>query len=196
VATPDTIALVILRPSREPSIIAYVPMTQMDLASILNLVSTAAIVGALVFTALQVRAANNARRDQGAVVIIQTTQDSKWIEALNLVSTLPEQATVEYIREQGEIMERALFELSIRLEPVGYMVYCRIITLRAVDDMIGGVAMVIWSRAQRWTEEYRKTSNNPKFNEWVEWLADRIVERRKGLPPEPAPRQYRNWSER
>ncbi len=32
-------------------------MTHLDFASILNLVSTAAIVGALVFTALQVRAA-------------------------------------------------------------------------------------------------------------------------------------------
>ena len=171
-------------------------MTHIDLASVLNLVSTAAIVGALVFTALQVRAANNARRDQGAVVIIQTTQDSKWIEALNLVSTLPENATVEYIHEQGEAMERALFELGIRLEPVGYMVFCRIITLQAVDDLIGGVAMVIWSRAKEWTGEYRKSSNNPKFNEWVEWLADRITERRKQLQPEPAPRQYRNWHER
>jgi hypothetical protein len=171
-------------------------MTHLDLASILNLVSTIAIVGALVFTALQVRAANHARRDQGAIVIIQTTQDSKWIEALNLVSTLPEGATMKYIHEQGDAMERALFELSIRLEPVGYMVFCRIITLKAVDDLIGGVAMVIWSRAKEWTKEYRKSSNNPKFNEWVEWLADRIIERRKGLPPEPAPRQYRTWHER
>ena len=88
-------------------------------------------------------------------------------------------------------MERALFELSIRLEPVGYMIFCRIITLKAVDDLIGGVAMVIWSRAKGWTEEYRKSTNNPKFNEWIEWLADRIAERRKGLQPEPAPRHKR-----
>jgi len=171
-------------------------MTHLDLGSVLNLVSTVAIVGALVFTALQVRAASNARRDQAAVVIIQTTQDSNWTQALNLVSTLPENATAESIREKGEAMERALFELSIRFEPVGYMVFCRIITLKAVDDLIGGVAIVIWSRARGWTEEYRKSSNNPKFNEWVEWLADRITERRRRLQPEPAPRQYCNWRER
>jgi len=171
-------------------------MTHLDLGSVLNLVSTAAIVGALVFTALQVRAASNARRDQAAVVIIQTTQDSNWTQALNLVSTLPENATAESIHEKGEAMERALFELSIRFEPVGYMVFCRIITLKAVDDLIGGVAIVIWSRARGWTEEYRKSTNNPKFNEWVEWLADRITERRRQLQPEPAPRQYCNWRER
>ena len=171
-------------------------MTHLDVATLLNLISTIAIVGALIFTALQVRAANTARRDQAAVVIIQTTQNPSWTQALNLVSTLPEHASAECIREKGEAMERALFELSIRLEPVGYRIFCDVITLKAVDDLIGGVAMVIWSRARAWTEEYRKSTNNPKFNEWVEWLADRITERRTRLQPAPAPQQYRNWRER
>jgi hypothetical protein len=171
-------------------------MTHLDLGSILNLVSTVAIVGALVFAALQVRAASNARRDQGAVVIIQTTQNASWTQALRLVSTLPENATADCIHEKGEAMERALFELGIRLEPIGYMVFSGVISLNATDDLIGGVALVIWSRAKEWTEEYRKSTNNPKFNEWVEWLADRITERRRRLQPEPAPRQYSNWRER
>jgi hypothetical protein len=80
-------------------------MTHLDLASLLNLISTIAIVGALIFTALQVRAASNARRDQASVVIIQTTQNPSWTQALHLVSTLPENATAEYIREKGEVME-------------------------------------------------------------------------------------------
>ena len=168
-------------------------MAHLDLASILNLVSTAAIVGALVFTALQVRAANNTRRDQAAVTLIQTTQNASWIEALNLVLTLPENATAEYIHERGEPMERALFELSIRLEPIGYMIFCGNITLETVGDLIGGVASGIWSRSRAWTEEYRRSTSNPKFNEWVEWLADRISERRQRLNLGPAQQQYRNW---
>ncbi|MEP7072519.1 MAG: hypothetical protein ABI839_09040 [Verrucomicrobiota bacterium] len=166
-----------------------------DLATLLNLISTAAIVGALIFTARQVRAATNARRDQAAIVIIQTTQDASWTAALNLVSTLPENADAASVREQGPEMERALFELSIRFEPVGFMVFYRIITLRAVDDLIGGVALVIWSRAKGWTADYRATTNNPKFNEWVEWLADRISERHARLGLEPAPSHYRAWRE-
>ena len=170
-------------------------MTHLDLSILLNLVSTVAIVAALVFTALQVRAASNSRRDQAAIVVIQTTQNVSWTQALNLVSTLPENATAEYVHEKGEAMERALFELGVRLEPVGYMIYCGIITLKAVDDLIGGVALVIWSRAKGWTEEYRRSTNNPKFNEWVEWLADRIAERHSERQVKPAPQQYRNWHE-
>jgi hypothetical protein len=171
-------------------------MAALDLPSILNLVSTAAIVGALIFTALQVRAANCARRDQAAVALIETTQNSSWTEALSLVFQLPQNATIEEIRERGPAMEQALFELSIRLEPVGYMIFCDIISLRTVDELIGGVATGIWSRSRAWTEEYRRSTNNPKFNEWIEWLVDRINERRARLQPAPAHQQYRDWRER
>ena len=160
-----------------------------------TLLLVAAIVGALIFTARQVRAATEARRDQAAVVVIQTTQNASWTAALNLVSTLPENADAALVREKGVEMERALFELSIRFEPIGFMVFYRIIPLRAVDDLIGGVALVIWSRVKGWTAEYRAATNNPKFNEWVEWLADRISERRAKLRLEPAPSQYRAWRE-
>ena len=62
-------------------------------------------------------------------------------------------------------------------------------------ELIGGVATGIWARSRAWTEQYRRSTNNEKFNEWVEWLADRISERRARLHPQPAQRQYRNWRE-
>jgi hypothetical protein len=159
---------------------------------VLNLISTIAIVGALIFTALQVRAANRARQDQAAIVVIQTTQNENWTHALRLISSLPQDAASEQIREKGAAVEQALFELSIRLETIAYMVFCGIVSLRAVDDLIGGVTMVFWSRARRWTENYRTTTSNPKFNEWCEWLA----ERRARVTNEPGQRQHRDWRER
>ena len=68
-------------------------MAHLDLSSILNFISTAAVVGALIFTALQVRAANHSRRDQAAITLIQTTQNASWTESLALLFTLPENAT-------------------------------------------------------------------------------------------------------
>jgi hypothetical protein len=44
----------------------------LDFANVLNLVSTITLIGALVFTGLQVRAANRARREQAAVTVIET----------------------------------------------------------------------------------------------------------------------------
>jgi hypothetical protein len=44
----------------------------LDFAGILNLISMFTLVGALVFTALQVRQANQSRRDQAAITVLQT----------------------------------------------------------------------------------------------------------------------------
>ena len=55
----------------------------LDFANLLNLVSTITLIGALVFTGLQVRAANRARREQMAVTVIETaalarTRPASW----------------------------------------------------------------------------------------------------------------------
>jgi hypothetical protein len=171
-------------------------MTHLDLVAVLNLISTIAIVDALVFTGLQVRAANRARQEQPAIVVIQTTQNERWTRALGVISTLPHDTTLEQISEQGATAEQALFDLSIRLETIAYMVFCRIVSLRAIDDLIGGVTMVFWSRAKTWTENFRTKTSNAKFNEWCEWLANRLTERRAQVGNEPAQRQHRDWRER
>ncbi len=171
-------------------------MSHFDLASALNVISTIAIVGALIFTGFQVRAANRARQDQAAIAVIQTTQNENWTRALGIIFSLPPDAELKQIAERGPTVEQALFELSIRLETIGYMVFCRIVSLETVDSLIGGVAMGVWSRARSWTENYRVTTNNPKFSEWCEWLSDRLAERHARIQPEPAPQQYRAWRER
>ena len=165
------------------------------LATLFSLVSSIAVVGALIFAGLQVRTANRVRADHAAVTVIQTTQSRSWIESLELIATLPENAEPELIDETGKAMETALLTFNIRLETIGYMVYCRIITLKAVDDLIGGVIMVYWSRAAKWIQRYRETTNNPKIGEWSEWLFDRLTHRDTRVKRGPAHVIYRAWRE-
>jgi hypothetical protein len=54
----------------------------LDFANALNLVSTVTLIGALVFTGMQVRAANRARRDQAAVTVIETARSKRKLGAL------------------------------------------------------------------------------------------------------------------
>jgi hypothetical protein len=170
-------------------------MIPADFAVLLNVISTIAIVGALIFTGLQVRTANRSRADEAAVTMIQTAQNNTWIESLALVATLPENADPELVDEAGKAMAAALFTFNIRLETIGYMVYCRIISLKAVDDLIGGGVIVFWSRAHKWMVRYREANNYPKIGEWSEWLVDQIIARRSRVEHGPAHLFYRNWRE-
>src|SRR3954468_4587200 len=97
----------------------------LDLAACLNLVSTLAIVGALIFTGLQVRAANLARRDQAALELIRTALSANSARALDLFGQIPEDARAEIIEKLPQETKLDLFEFGIRFEMIGYMVYRR-----------------------------------------------------------------------
>lgn len=167
----------------------------LDLGVWLNLISTAAIVAALIFTALQVRQANTKRRDQAAVTLIQTIQSEGWTRMLDLIGKLPDGAQISDVEAAGPEVQRALIEFGVRLESVGYMVFRRNVDLKTVDELIGGMTLAFWSRAKNWAGRERERTGTPKYAEWCEWLANRITERREQLGHEPAYRLYADWRE-
>jgi hypothetical protein len=84
-------------------------MMHVDLASVLNLISTIAIVAALIFTALQVRQGNVKRRDQVAITLIQTAQSTGWTRALDLIGKLPGNTQPSDIERAGAEVETCPF---------------------------------------------------------------------------------------
>ena len=115
----------------------------LDLAAWLNLISTVAIVGALIFTAVQVRQGNIKRRDTAAVTLIETVQSEGWTRMLDLIGKLPEAAPASDVEAAGPEVQRAIIEFGVRLETVGYMVFRRNVDLQTVDDLIGGVTFSV-----------------------------------------------------
>ena len=167
----------------------------LDLAAWLNLISTVAIVGALIFTAVQVRQGNIKRRDTAAVTLIETVQSEGWTRMLDLIGKLPEAAPASDVEAAGPEVQRAIIEFGVRLETVGYMVFRRNVDLQTVDDLIGGVTLAFWSRGRSWMQRERERTGTLKYAEWCEWLADRIAERREKVGHNPAYLQHSRWRE-
>lgn len=168
-------------------------MASLDLQSWLNLISTVAIVLALVFAGVQVREANRARRDQAAVALLQSAGGDSWTNAMNTVAQLPAEVSAAQVDASGEWAATALVNFGVRLESIGYMVYSRLVSLEKVDDLLGGVILMFWSRALAWVERERVRTGNPRLFEWCEWLADRVRERRAAGAHEPAHLKHRHW---
>src|SRR5207248_342863 len=96
----------------------------LDFAKLLNLVSTITLIGALVFTGLQVRAANQARREQAAVTVIETAALSEnSARFLELLSEIPEGASAAVIENLDVDTRRQIFLFGLRVEIIGYMVF-------------------------------------------------------------------------
>ena len=159
----------------------------LDFASALNLVSTVTLIGALVFTGLQVRAANRARREQAAVTVIQMAALSEnSARILELLGQVPESASAAAIDNLDAEAKRQILEFGLRLEVTGYMVSHGMVDLQIVNDLGGGAILGFWSRAKNLSEERRKRTGQDEFLEWCEWLAMQITQYRTTRPYVPA----------
>jgi len=168
-------------------------MGALSLQDWLSLISTVAIVMALVFTGVQVREANQARRDQAAVALLQSAQGDSWTKSMDTISRIPAGLDAAQVDAQGESATAALVDFAVRVETIGYMVFSRMVSLDMVDDLLGGVILMFWSRAQAWVGRERARTGNGKLFEWCEWLSNRVAERRALRGHEPAHIKHRNW---
>ena len=157
----------------------------LDLVTILNLISTLTLIGALVFTGLQLRASNRMRREQAAITVIQSAQSEAWTQASDVIHRA-RQIGDENAEGMDRNLELALFTVGIRMEAIGYMVFEGLVDLATVDELIGGFGLIFWSRAELWVKRRRRESADPKAFEWCEWLALRIKERRAKARSAPA----------
>ena len=166
-----------------------------DLAATLNLISTLAIVGALIFTGLQVRAANLARRDQASLELIRTALSENSARTLELFGQISETASVETIEQMPPSAKADMVEFGIRLETIGYMAYRRLIDLETVDDLAGGTILGYWSRVKAWANQRRVRNGHAEFLEWCEWVSMQLTKRRGTQAYVPAYKQHANWRE-
>ena len=158
----------------------------MDTATILSAVSSFAVVGALIFAALQVRVANRSRAEHAAISIVEAAQSDAWTRGLNQLHRIPGDATAEQIDALGPELTDAIEQVGIRVETIGYMVWRDMVDIAMVDDLFGGVVIFWWSRIKPFAERDRERTSNPKSYEWFQWLAERLAERRRDQLATPA----------
>ena len=163
----------------------------MDAGLVLSAISSLAVVGALIFTALQVRVANRTRSEHAAITIVQAAQTEGRTKGFRQIQRIPAHATAAQIDALGPEVVDAIEQVGIRLETIGYMVWRGIVDLEMVEELYGGVIIFWWSRIKPYAERDRERTSNPKSYEWFQWLAERLDQRRQDAPVLPAYERYR-----
>ena len=163
----------------------------MELATLLNLLSTLALVGALIFAGLQVRSANRVREEQNAAKLIDAALSAALAQQNSFFTELSPNA--EDVEAYSPEVVQMLQETGFRLEALGYLVYRRVVSLRSVEEVMGGMITLWWTRIEPLAEHDREKTQNPRMFEWAQWLAERVAERRTGTELEPAFRAHADW---
>lgn len=162
-----------------------------NMANAAELLGAISIVVALTFSAFQIREFKMRRRDSMAAGLMQSFYNADFARAIALLRLLPDGISARQMREQGHEYEEAAVLVTTTFETMGLMVHRGIAPFSLVEELAGGMVVVMWRKLSSWLEAVSEEQNQPSWAEWFQWLAEQLkaVEGRK----EPAHVRFRDW---
>lgn len=160
------------------------------LASLAEVFGALVVVGSVGFALVQLAHFRRQRSDMAAIELARSFQSPDFTRAIRIVLSLPDEVGAEELRADPEREEAAMM-VSLTLESVGIMVHRGIISIDIVWELMGGMVLAAWRKMEPWAQYQREVQGREKFDEWIQWLCERLEERADG--DQPAYLKYRAW---
>ena len=148
-----------------------------DIVNIVQILGILAVIYSLWIGLKQFKLNRNQRRDLAIMECARSFEDKEFTEAYRLITTLEPGLTKEQIENLGEEYEIAALRIGMKFETIGLLVYKGVVPLDAMEDLVGGAALVVWKIVENWVIETRIDRSHSTFWEWYQWLIDRLIER-------------------
>ncbi len=143
--------------------------------TIIQLVTLLSLIAGILFGVIEIRRAAKSRAEKAALDIFDITVQKDVIRAFVLVLDLPLDVSPDHIRDSPDLRQASQLLMNL-FEYWGMMVFYRIVPLRTLDLLVGGVVRGCWKRLHKYWDAERDIHNIPALAEWFQWLADRLEE--------------------
>ena len=161
---------------------------------LLDLSTLIAVVVGLSFAAMELRQLSAAQESQNLLELYQITRSEEFLVGTDLVFSLPEGLSAAELRERLTDNDMRLIEhLHLTFEALGVMVYRRDVSLDWVDELFQFSILQTWDKMEPLTVDIRETIGYRGWNEWHQWLAERLKEKNQ-VQPVPAYEAFADWS--
>ena len=166
----------------------------MDLGTIANIATAAAVITGLAFGLAEMAHARREREERAAFEVVHAMLTTNWMRSVFIVQALPDAIPGADLEGDAGKLEAAQ-SVAITLETLGYSVFQHIVPLRMVDELLGGATRIAWRKLGAYIEYERQRSGSQKSMEWFQWLAERLEERHpaKTSLAVGAYQAYRRW---
>ena len=169
-------------------------LVEMELSTLANLINALAVTAGVIFAAVQIREYRRQRNRDSMSALVRSFQTPSFAHSLRRVSSLPDDVAREQIPALlGPDGEDHIYALLTSWEALGILLYRKQVSIDLVDDFFSGPIVVTWRKLSRYIAELRKDAQRDTYFEWVQWLAERMMERENQTPPVPAHISHRNW---
>jgi hypothetical protein len=165
----------------------------MDLSTLVDILSIVAIVSGLFFAGIELHQYRLSRDRESALELFKTFQTPEFMRGVRTISELPNNQSKAQVESlAGERMDDLVF-LIASLEGMGVLVFRGELSLELVEDFLSGIVVATWAKLRRYVGEERQALGRETWVEWMQWLAERIMEREKAKTAVPAYIEYRDW---
>jgi hypothetical protein len=165
-----------------------------DLSWLIDLTTLIAVIVGLTFAALELRQLSAAQESQNLLQLYQITRSDEFVAGTDIVRLLPDELSASELRATLSEDEMRLIEhLHLTFEALGVMVYRHDVSLAWVDELFRFSVLQTWEKMESLTLDIRETTGYSGWNEWHQWLAERLLEKSQEQPI-PAYEAYSDWT--
>src|SRR5215471_6340101 len=160
---------------------------EIDVSTIANLINALAVMAGVIFAAVQIRDYRRQQHRDSMSALVRSFQTPSFAHSLRRVSSLPDSVARQQIPALlGSDGENHVYALLTSWEALGILLYRKEVTIELVDDFFSGPIVVSWRKLSRYIAVLRRDAQRDTYFEWVQWLAEQMMEREKQSPPVPA----------
>jgi hypothetical protein len=160
-------------------------------ANYADIFSALAVIGGIAFGLIQLSEYRRQRRDAIAAELMRTFYSVDLADAVTLVRRLPDHCPAHELRQRGPEFERAAVIINTSFETMGLLVFRRIADYAIVEQLAGGMVVMLWRKLDAWVGVVREEQSQPTWAEWFQWLAELSAPRKGSTAP--AYDAHRGW---
>ncbi|HEX3431343.1 MAG TPA: hypothetical protein VHT03_10685 [Rhizomicrobium sp.] len=164
-----------------------------NVSSLLEIVSTLAIVGSLIFAGVQVNLARRQRQRETAIQLMQSFRTPEIVAGITTLIDLPAGLSKADLQARyGDRLDNLLL-LLLSIESVGILVQKREVPIELAEDFFFGPTITGWRKLERYILDLREELQVDTPLEYFQFLAEQMIRRQKRHPSAPAYVAYRDW---
>ncbi len=163
------------------------------LANLADILSGAAVVGGAAFAVIQLREYRVQRRENAAAELVRSFYNPEFARSVRLIRLLPDRCAGPELRAKGADYEEAAILVSFAFETIGLLVFRGVTPFSIVEELTGGLAVLMWRKLEQWQRDVRAESAQESWAEWFQWLVERLVDSARAGGQRPAYEAFSDW---
>jgi len=144
----------------------------MDISLALNIATTLAVVGGVIFGAWQIRVAAKTRATQVSLHLAEMLYSRDLMEGLSALNDLPEGLAWPELQTQLGERWTAVFALINTLDGLGILVFRKEVAQDVADDFFHNAVAIVWQKTRAAIAGRRQQPGRETAFRFLEWLAD------------------------